>query len=727
MSFSVPLANVDEVNDGNRGPGTPHRRSAFRPSSIDYQLEQININDARVPLASANSRSGVIDSLSITHRATAGLLETYYTVSPIHCRYESPFPTRCLTKPAEGVYNDDFDNEDRHLIISVDEIIIDTVHNRQYLIADILGVGTFKQVVKCVDSSEKRLVALKIIKNDSRYMHQGFVEQTVLTYLHRYYPHEGCKYFVNILSGFMFRNHLCLVLEHLRDTVYGLVPENSNGVPLPLLQTYIHHLLSALVLCHKVGVMHGDVKSDNIMRVGDDTDGLKLIDFGSAMFQPPRVDCGYIQSRYYRAPEILLGMRDFDCKIDIWSLGCVIAEMYLALPLFPGRNTLNMIERISDILEPFPTQFLQRCRRANEFYNYVQDRYTHKYTLKSRTQYMNDTGRVLPPRKMYFKEKTLKDIIMKNPCRLHDDIPVRESFVDLLRGLLAIDPKERWSAEEALTHPFLKNQPLPEGRQWVPPSRLPAISAHQWEATDRRVHRAAQHITRQSSSRHFAGWSSFDGSTNHFPLDEVISPSSNAYPSSSTQRPLNGGRPETSKLEDCPDKSWVPQARDPSDNNVPTDQGWTTTGRSDPGQFKLPGEGSVGSSAPALVGSPALNIPNGLEQGNTLNKRMSPHMPKTAVAQKGQSVQRRALSRQPASTGREQVSLQPSSALPPRSPKAPPPPPTPAEFEAFLSNPRNFALPPPFPSIAAPSETGKTSRESTRHRSGNPKNPGQRK
>ena len=93
---------------------------------------------------------------------------------------------------------------------------------------------------------------------------------------------------------------------------------------------------------------------------------LKLCDFGSATFEKNTMYT-YIQSRFYRAPEVILGL-PYNRKIDIWSFGCIMVELYLGLPCFPGVSNHNQLTRIEEMIKPFPQEMLSKGKQTRKFY-----------------------------------------------------------------------------------------------------------------------------------------------------------------------------------------------------------------------------------------------------------------------------------------------------------------------------------------------------------------------
>ena len=172
---------------------------------------------------------------------------------------------------------------------------------------------------------------------------------------------------VRLLDHFIFKAHLCLVFELLDLNLYELLKQNQfRGLPLPMIRHFLTQILEALTVIEDAHIIHCDLKPENILLVGQPTgkglatnnsstarpkvpqNMIKVIDFGSACFEGNTMYT-YIQSRFYRSPEILLGL-PYDCAIDLWSLGCICGEMFLGLPIFPGVSEHNQLTRIVEML-----------------------------------------------------------------------------------------------------------------------------------------------------------------------------------------------------------------------------------------------------------------------------------------------------------------------------------------------------------------------------------------
>jgi len=147
--------------------------------------------------------------------------------------------------------------------------------------------------------------------------------------------------------------YLNLVLEFVPETVYRVARnylKNRQTIPTFFIKLYMYQLCRSLAYLHGCGICHRDIKPQNLL-VDPNLGILKLCDFGSAkMLVAGEPNVSYICSRYYRAPELIFGATSYTTAIDIWSLGCVIAELLLGQPLFPGESGVDQLVEIIKIL-----------------------------------------------------------------------------------------------------------------------------------------------------------------------------------------------------------------------------------------------------------------------------------------------------------------------------------------------------------------------------------------
>ena len=242
----------------------------------------------------------------------------------------------------EYLHNYGFDDEkgDYNIVIG-DHIAY------RYEIVDFLGKGSFGTAIGCIDHKEKRQIAIKVVKNKKKYYYQASVELKILQYL-RQNDQEDIMNVIHIEDYVVFRKHLCMTFEKLSMNLFEFLKINDfNGFDHNLIRRFAIQLLYALKYLKQLEIIHCDLKPENILLKEENKSGIKIIDFGSSTFIDEKVYT-YIQSRFYRAPEIMLGI-PYTPAIDMWSLGCIIAELYIGYPLFPGDSENDQMSRIIEM------------------------------------------------------------------------------------------------------------------------------------------------------------------------------------------------------------------------------------------------------------------------------------------------------------------------------------------------------------------------------------------
>jgi serine/threonine protein kinase len=297
---------------------------------------------------------------------TVTLLETYSNCSSEFSYSQSYAPRRVLTKLSKGVHNGNYDNAEHDYICRVGDKIVNP-DGHSYEILERLGHGTFGQVLKCMPSFGNQPIALKIIKNKPAYFHQATVEVRILQLLNQEFDPEDDKRIVRMLDFFVYRKHLCISFELLSVNLYEVLKQNSfRGVSMALIRVLTEQLLKALRCLRQASVIHCDLKPENVLLSNMHHTRIKLIDFGSACFESHTV-YPYIQSRFYRSPEVLLGV-PYTSAIDMWSLGCICAELLLGLPIFPGQSEYDQICRLVEVLGLPPTTMLDLGKNTRKYF-----------------------------------------------------------------------------------------------------------------------------------------------------------------------------------------------------------------------------------------------------------------------------------------------------------------------------------------------------------------------
>ncbi|CCD69761.1 Homeodomain-interacting protein kinase 1 [Caenorhabditis elegans] len=341
-------------------------------------------------------------------------------------------------------------------------------YGNQYEVLEFLGKGTFGQVVKAWKKGTSEIVAIKILKKHPSYARQGQIEVSILSRLSNENSEEFN--FVRAFECFNHKSHTCLVFEMLEQNLYDFLKQNKF-MPLPLnaIRPILFQVLTALLKLKSLGLIHADLKPENIMLVDPQQQPyrVKVIDFGSASHRSKAVTNTYLQSRYYRAPEIILGL-PFNESIDMWSLGCVIAELFLGWPLYPGSSEYDQIRFIIQTQGLPPTSMLESASKLHRFFKEVKSESPNHtnvggsyYRLKTVEEYeaSSSTAKSKETRKYIFN--VIDDI--SRVCYGFESDPVehlcdridRQEFVDVLKKMLVLNPDFRITPAEGLESKFV--------------------------------------------------------------------------------------------------------------------------------------------------------------------------------------------------------------------------------------------------------------------------------
>ncbi|EEQ83160.1 hypothetical protein NCER_100019 [Vairimorpha ceranae BRL01] len=269
---------------------------------------------------------------------------------------------KVLTNPST-LHNSLYDNIDNNLVIFRGDFLHKT-ELKKYMIIDLLGTGTFSQVVRCVSTCGEE-VAIKIVKNSPKYY---FYEMNEVKILQKLMYKNLCKYFVEIKDVFVFKEHLCIVEELLGHNLYEFIKITGfKGVDHKIIQKIGKQILEGLNHLSIMGITHCDLKPENILIKDYNSFDVKIIDFGSAFYEPQQNNF-YVQSRYYRAPEVVLGI-PYSNSCDIWSLGCIIYEMYMGHPLFPGKDNQDLLYKIYKLFSRLPRFMLEHGKNTHLYFD----------------------------------------------------------------------------------------------------------------------------------------------------------------------------------------------------------------------------------------------------------------------------------------------------------------------------------------------------------------------
>jgi dual specificity tyrosine-phosphorylation-regulated kinase 2/3/4 len=359
----IPLAVRRDENFGNRisvSPRKPHEDTSRMPNPRFHRANalsqrgsvQINPVILNGPISPQEARAQYFSHLThLETREIDDFPEIYYLgriakkVKPL----------------ANGVCNSGYDDTHHHYRA----IIGDHIAYR-FEIKSILGKGAFGQVLKCFDHKLKSTVALKIIVNTELMQEQGRIECAILQYLAKNDPEEA-QHIIKGLDYFIFRKHICVTFEILGPNLYEY-SRSTRFRPFSIrqLKPMVKQMLEALAFCHSNRVVHCDMKPENVLLEMGGFQNVKVIDFGSSCFVGQQ-RYEYIQSRFYRAPEVLVGIK-YGPPMDVWSLACIIIELIIGKPAFPGDNEHEQLEMWMEVLGYPPREILAKASRRLDFF-----------------------------------------------------------------------------------------------------------------------------------------------------------------------------------------------------------------------------------------------------------------------------------------------------------------------------------------------------------------------
>lgn len=248
---------------------------------------------------------------------------------------------KVLTIPSDCVFPTQ-DNVDGNLVVSKGDYIIKT-EELKFMAIELLGTGTFGQVFRCVSNFGDE-VAIKVVKSINKYFQYEMNEVRILK---RIKEKNLTNYFVELHDAFIYKQHLCIVVELLGKNMYDISKIlRFKGFSLHFLKPVLQQILEGLYELHNQGIVHCDLKPENILLQDYFNPKVKIIDFGSSSTKTMS-NIFYIQSRFYRAPEVILAI-PYSSSIDIWSFGCIAYEFLMGEPLFPGNSNSDQILQINN-------------------------------------------------------------------------------------------------------------------------------------------------------------------------------------------------------------------------------------------------------------------------------------------------------------------------------------------------------------------------------------------
>lgn len=308
--------------------------------------------------------------------------------------------------------------------------------NLNYEIKEKLGEGTFSTVYRviCLETSENYALKIGKIQLNTGKFHQLLDETNMYKYIKKNVSEDDLQYFGNFIDNFIDEEDelFCIILDlYPNDVFYHIKKSGFKGFSLIDVQRILRDFASGINILHKINIIHTDLKPENLIITKEGI--TKIIDFGGSIPVTNNYS-GYVQSRFYRAPETILKYK-LTQAIDVWSFGCIAFEIFFGLPLFPGKSSLHMLQLMQIRLGKFPRQIIHSSPCGKDFFD--------EENVKE-IDHVSDHP--------YLFNKTLKQLILSRP---KGSQRVLMSFYNLVSKCLDFNVEERAKPDWIINHSFL--------------------------------------------------------------------------------------------------------------------------------------------------------------------------------------------------------------------------------------------------------------------------------
>ncbi|XP_021888334.1 cyclin-dependent kinase D-2 isoform X1 [Carica papaya] len=297
----------------------------------------------------------------------------------------------------------------------------DTVRKQpvdRYLKRQVLGEGTYGVVYKAIDTLTGQTVAIKKIRLGNQKEGLNFTALREIKLL-KELKHPNI---IELIDAFPDKGNLHLVFEYMQTDLEAVIRDRNIFLSPADIKSYMLMTLRGLAFCHKKWVLHRDMKPNNLL-IGDKGQ-LKLADFGLARIfgSPDRRFTHQVFARWYRAPELLFGSRQYGPGVDVWAAACIFAELLLRRPFLPGSSDIDQLGKIFQALgTPRPSQWADMVYLPE----YVEFQYVPAPPLRSLFPMASDDA------------------------------------LDLLAKMFTYDPRARISIQQAMEHRYFSSAPPP--------------------------------------------------------------------------------------------------------------------------------------------------------------------------------------------------------------------------------------------------------------------------
>lgn len=355
-----------------------------------------------------------------------------------------------------GASNEDWDDEDGYYMPKIGEVMDD-----RYLVTDLpCGRGVFSNVVKAKDQQappgDEGVVAIKVMRRNDMMTKAAEKEVEILERLNTA-DKKNKRGIVRLLGTFAYRRHFCFVFECMSDDLRGALKKytKNKGMTLNAVRAYTSQLLVGLALMREQGVIHADIKPDNIL-ITKNHQTVKFCDLGTAVEPKDMLPSPYLASRFYRPPEVILGC-EYGYPVDMWALGCTLFEIFTGKTLLNSKTNNDHLRKIMELRGKVPGKVI---KKGAVWKNHFNDELDFKHEV-------DDPGsgqKVIKTITDFSNKISIKDLVLERvgkekqqSAEKEDQLYVKRAvqFADLLEQMLALDPDKRIRPEDGMVHPFL--------------------------------------------------------------------------------------------------------------------------------------------------------------------------------------------------------------------------------------------------------------------------------
>ena len=419
--------NGNESDNSTCSSSSPHSSS----QSPHYQQKEIKVEIQARPQAPYTEWRNKIDR------------DDMFGAGDIFKEKITPIQPRYSETNDNPYLKENWDDSEGYYQVNIGEIL-----DRRYSVFSYTGQGVFSNVARARDAmNDNAEVAIKIIRSNELMHKTGLQELEILKLLNDN-DLDDKYHCLRLYRHFFHKNHLCLVFESLNMNLREVLKKFGKDVGLHIkaVRSYANQLLLALKLMKKCSIIHSDIKPDNIL-VNENKCLLKLCDFGSAcVFKDNDITC-YLVSRFYRAPEIILGQK-YDCAIDMWSVACTLYELYTGKVLFPGKSNNEMLKLMMEIKGKISNKMIKKgTAKDKHFDSNLNFQYLEidKVTKKEKISILNFVN----------PKRDLLACLIGNQKLSESEMRKVQQLKDFIEKCLILDPAKRMSINHALTHPFI--------------------------------------------------------------------------------------------------------------------------------------------------------------------------------------------------------------------------------------------------------------------------------